>query len=137
MIPLLLAKLGTINWLTIAKIGAIIFLMGATSYLTWQVAQNDINKERLTIVEKQLQAEKSTTEYWMNQVNRASEIASKAAAESRKLDIQVNAILKDHKNAPSLPPNCVIDTNGVLSLEAARNAAIKAANSSPSNIPSN
>lgn len=139
MLPLLATKtlFSNLPWLTIAKISVIIALMGATSYLTWQVAQNDINKERLVIVEKQLQAEKSTTEYWMSQVNRASEIASKAAAESRKLDIQVNAILKDHKNAPSLPPNCVIDANGVLSLEAARNAAIKAANSSPPNIPSN
>ena len=139
MLPLLATKtlFSNLPWLTIGKISAIIALMGATSYLTWQVAQNDINKERLVIVEKQLQAEKSTTEYWMNQVNKASEIASKAAAESRKLDIQVNAILKDHKNAPPLPSNCVIDTNGVLSLEAARNAAIKAANSSPSNIPSN
>lgn len=139
MLPLLATKtlFSNLPWLTIGKISAIIALMGATSYLTWQVAQNDINKERLVIVEKQLQAEKSTTEYWMNQVNRASEIASKAAAESRKLDIQVNAILKDHKNAPPLPSNCVIDANGVLSLEAARNAAIKAAGSSTSNIPSN
>ena len=139
MLPLLATKtlFSNLPWLTIAKISAIIALMGATSYLTWQVAQNDINKERLFIVEKQLQAEKSTTEYWMNQVNKASEIASKAAAESRKLDIQVNAILKDHKNAPPLPSNCVIDANGVLSLEAARNAAVKAASSSTSNTPSN
>ena len=62
LLPLLKmgSKLAGINWLTIAKIGVIIALMGATSYLTWQVAQNDINQERLDIAEHQAIIEKRT-----------------------------------------------------------------------------
>ena len=43
MLPLAAIKpmLSNIPLLTIAKIGVIIALMGATSYITWQVAQND------------------------------------------------------------------------------------------------
>ena len=61
MFPLLATKtfLSNLPLLTIAKIGVIIALMGATSYLTWQVAQNDINQERLDIAEHQAIVEKN------------------------------------------------------------------------------
>ena len=65
--------------MTIAKIGVIIALMGATSYLTWQVAQNDINQERLDIAEHQAIIEKERTEYWLKQIANAQSIALQAA----------------------------------------------------------
>ncbi len=128
MIPLLLAKLGTINWLTIAKIGAIISIMGATSYITWTIAQHDIDKERLMVAEAQFQAERLMTKNYLTDIEHAREIAYGAAIADRKLEARVNVILKEHSNAPSLPTNCVIDTNGVQSLSDAREAAIAAAN---------
>jgi len=137
MIPLLLAKLGTINWLTIAKIAAIISLMGATSYITWNLAQRDMDKERIHTIQQQLDTERASTTLWLSRVDEATKIASKAAEADRKLDIQVNAILKEHKNAPPLPTNCVLDTSGLLSLQAARDAAIAAANPSTPSKPNN
>ncbi len=135
--------LNSLSWLTaerlltVAKIAAIISLMGATSYITWNLAQRDIDKERLEIAIKQVEAEKASTQYWMEQLNTARQIALKASEADKKLEIKVNAILKDHSNAPPLPTNCVIDTSGLLSLSAARNAAIETANSSATSKPNN
>ncbi len=141
---LLLSNLfGNINWLsaerllTIAKIAAIISLMGATSYITWNLAQRDMDKERLSIAQQSLIQEKNTTDYWMKQVDTSREIALKASEADRKLEIKVNAILKDHNNAPPLPPNCVIDAAGLLSLSKARTAAIETANSTATSQPDN
>ncbi len=141
---LLLSNLfGNINWLsaerllTIAKIAAIISLMGATSYITWNIAQRDMDKERLSIAQQSLIQEKNTTDYWMKQVDTSREIALKASEADRKLEIKVNAILKDHNNAPPLPPNCVIDAAGLLSLSKARTAAIETANSTATSQPDN
>ena len=134
---------GSVSWLTaerlltIAKIAAIISLMGATSVITWNLAQRDIDKERLEIAIKQVEAEKASTQYWMEQLNTARQIALKASEADKKLEIKVNAILKDHNNAPPLPTNCVIDTSGLLSLQAARDAAIAAANPSTTSKPNN
>lgn len=138
MIPLLATKTLFSNFplLTIAKIGVIIALMGATSYLTWQVAQNDINQERLVIAEHQAIVEKERTEYWLKQIANAQSIALQAVTANRNLENKITRILKDHKNAPILPSNCVIDDAGVLSLEAARNAAISTATNN-SSIPVN
>ena len=138
MLPLAAIKpmLSNIPLLTIAKIGVIIALMGATSYITWQVAQNDINQERLDIVEQQVIIEKERTEYWLKQISNAQSMALQAATANRNLENKITRILKDHKNAPILPSNCVIDDAGVLSLEAARNAAISTATNN-SSIPVN
>lgn len=142
MLPALLAS-KSISWLsserllTILKVGAIISLMGATSVITWNLAQRDIDKERLSIALKQVEAEKASTAYWMEQINTARQISIKAAEADKKLEIKVNAILKDHNNAPPLPTNCVIDASGLLSLSAARNAAIETANSSATNKSDN
>ena len=138
MLPLLATKtfLSNLPLLTIAKIGVIIALTGATSYLTWQVAQNDINQERLDIAEHQAIIEKERTEYWLKQISNAQSIALQAATANRNLENKITRILKDHKNAPILPSNCVIDDTGVLSLEAARNAAISTATNN-SSIPVN
>lgn len=138
MLPLLATKtfLSNLPLLTIAKIGVIIALMGATSYLTWQVAQNDINQERLDIAEHQAIIEKERTEYWLKQIANAQSIALQAATANRNLENKITKILKDHKNAPILPSNCVIDDAGVLSLETARNAAISTATNN-SSIPVN
>lgn len=138
LIPLLKmgSKLAGINWLTIAKIGVTIALMGATSYITWQVAQNDINQERLDIAEQQVIIEKERTEYWLKQISNAQSMALQAATANRNLENKITKILKDHKNAPILPSNCVIDDAGVLSLETARNSAISTATNN-SNIPVN
>ena len=125
------------KWLSIAKIAAIISLMGATSYITWNLAQRDIDKERVHAIQQQLDNERSATALWLARVDEAAKIASKAAEADKKLDIQVNAILKEHKNAPPLPTNCVLDTSGLLSLQAARDAAIAAANPSTTSKPSN
>lgn len=134
MLPLLATKtfLSNLPLLTIAKIGVIIALMGATSYLTWQVAQNDINQERLDIAEHQAIIEKERTEYWLKQIANAQSIALQAATANRNLENKITKILKDHKNAPILPSNCVIDDAGVLSLETARNAAISTATNNSS-----
>ena len=141
---LLLSNLfGDINWLsaerllTIAKIAAIISLMGATSYITWNLAQRDMDKERVHAIQQQLDTERATTATWLARVDEATKIASKAAEADRKLDIQVNAILKEHKNAPPLPADCVLDTSGLLSLQAARDAAIAAANPTATSKPNN
>ena len=138
MLPLLATKtfLSNLPLLTIAKIGVTIALMGATSYITWQVAQNDINQERLDIAEQQVVIEKERTEYWLKQISNAQSMALQAATANRNLENKITKILKDHKNAPILPSNCVIDDAGVLSLEAARNAAISTATNN-SNIPVN
>lgn len=138
MLPLAAFKpmLSNIPLLTIAKISVIIALVGATSYLTWQVAQNDINQERLDIAEHQAIIEKERTEYWLKQISNAQSIALKAANDNRNLDKKIVKILKEHKNAPILPSNCVIDDAGVLSLETARNAAISTATNN-SSIPVN
>ena len=138
MLPLLATKtfLSNLPLLTIAKIGVIIALMGATSYLTWQVAKNDINQERLDIDEHQAIVEKERTEYWLKQISNAQSIALQAATANRNLENKITKILKDHKNAPILPSNCVIDDAGVLSLETARNAAISTATNN-SSIPVN
>ena len=138
MLPLAAIKpmLSNIPLLTIAKISVIIALVGATSYLTWQVAQNDINQERLDIAEHQAIIEKERTEYWLKQISNAQSIALKAANDNRNLDKKIVKILKEHKNAPILPSNCVIDDAGVLSLETARNAAISTATNN-SSIPVN
>ena len=138
MLPLAAIKpmLSNLPLLTIAKISVIIALMGATSYLTWQVAQNDINQERLDIAEHQAIIEKERTEYWLKQISNAQSIALKAANDNRNLDKKIVKILKEHKNAPILPSNCVIDDAGVLSLETARNAAISTATNN-SSIPVN
>ena len=138
MLPLLATKtfLSNLPLLTIAKTGVIIALMGATSYITWQVAQNDINQERLDIAEHQAIIEKERTEYWLKQISNAQSIALQAATANRNLESKITKILKDHKNAPILPSNCVIDTSGVLSLEAARNAAISTATNN-SSVPIN
>jgi len=134
MLPLAAIKpmLSNIPLLTIAKISVIIALVGATSYLTWQVAQNDINQERLDIAEHQAIIEKERTEYWLKQISNAQSIALKAANDNRNLDKKIVKILKEHKNAPILPSNCVIDDAGVLSLETARNAAISTATNNSS-----
>jgi len=134
MLPLAAIKpmLSNIPLLTIAKISVIIALVGATSYLTWQVAQNDINQERLDIAEHQAIIEKERTEYWLKQISNAQSIALKAANDNRNLDKKIVKILKDHKNAPTLPSDCIIDDAGVLSLEAARNAAISTATNNSS-----
>ena len=134
MLPLAAFKpmLSNIPLLTIAKISVIIALVGATSYLTWQVAQNDINQERLDIAEHQAIIEKERTEYWLKQISNAQSIALKAANDNRNLDKKIVKILKEHKNAPILPSNCVIDDAGVLSLETARNAAISTATNNSS-----
>jgi len=138
MLPLLATKtfLSNLPLLTIAKIGVIIALMGATSYITWQVAQNDINQDRLDIVEQQVIIEKERTEYWLKQISNAQSMALQAATANRNLENKITRILKDHKNAPILPSNCVIDDAGVLSLETARNAAISTATNN-SSIPVN
>ena len=138
MLPLAAIKpmLSNIPLLTIAKIGVIIALMGATSYITWQVAQNDINQDRLDIVEQQVIIEKERTEYWLKQISNAQSMALQAATANRNLENKITRILKDHKNAPILPSNCVIDDAGVLSLETARNAAISTATNN-SSIPVN
>ena len=138
MLPLAAIKpmLSNIPLLTIAKIGVIIALMGATSYITWQVAQNDINQDRLDIVEQQVIIEKERTEYWLKQISNAQSMALQAATANRNPENKITRILKDHKNAPILPSNCVIDDAGVLSLETARNAAISTATNN-SSIPVN
>ena len=134
MLPLLATKtfLSNLPLLTLAKIGVIIALMGATSYLTWQVAQNDINQERLDIAEHQAIIEKERTEYWLKQIENAQSVALKAANDNRNLENKITRILKDQKNAPILPSECIIDDTGVLSLEAARNAAISTATNNSS-----
>ena len=133
----LLKTLSPSTWLTIAKAIAIISLLSATSWLTWQVAQKDVAEQKLAISTKQLEQTEATTKWWLSEIERTRLLASKAAEADRKLEVKINAILKDHNNAPPLPNNCVIDASGVLSLSAARTAAIETANNSASSLPNN
>lgn len=140
MLPFLLkakSLFGGFPLLTVIKIGVILSLMGATSWITWNIAQRDIEKERLEIAIQQLKLEKSNTAFWMQELNKSSELASKALDSNKKLDVKVSSILKEHNNAPTLPSDCVIDNAGVLSLSKARDAAITNANSSNTAKPSN
>ena len=127
---LFLKTISPSTWLTIAKSIAIILLLSFTSYITWQVAQKDIAEQKLAISTKQLEQTEATTKWWLSEIERTRILASKAAEADRKLEVKINAILKDHNNAPPLPTNCVIDASGVLSLSAARTAAIETANNS-------
>lgn len=137
------ALLNSITWLTpnrlltIAKISAIIFLLAATSYITWQVAQRDMDKERLAVASHQLEIERQSANRFLSELERTSSIALKAAESDKKLDIRVNAILKEHSNAKPLPPDCVIDSVGLQYLQAARSAAITTADSTASNKSDN
>lgn len=128
MLPVILSSFTPERLLTIAKMGAIILLLAATSYITWQVSQKDMDSERLAIAKHQLEMERLSTDRFLSELERTTLIATKAVEADRKLDIQVNAILKEHSNAKPLPPDCVIDASGLLSLQAARNAAIATAN---------
>ena len=136
MLPILTSLLPT-NWLTYLKIGAIIFLLAATSYITWQVAQRDMDKERLAVASHQLEIERQSANRFLSELERTSSIALKAAESDKKLDIRVNAILKEHSNAKPLPPDCVIDSVGLQYLQAARSAAITTADSTASNKSDN
>lgn len=136
MLPILTSLLPT-NLLTYVKIGAIIFLLAATSYITWQVAQRDMDKERLAVASHQLEIERQSANRFLSELERTSSIALKAAESDKKLDIRVNAILKEHSNAKPLPPDCVIDSVGLQYLQAARSAAIATADSTASNKSDN
>lgn len=131
---MLTALLNSFSWftperlLTIAKMGVIILLLGATSYITWQIAQHDMDAERLAVAKHQLEIERLSTDRFLSELERTTLIATKAVEADKKLDIQVNAILKEHKNAKALPPDCVIDAIGLRSIQAARDAAIATAN---------
>ena len=128
MLPLILNSFTPERLLTIAKMGVIIFLLGATSYITWQIAQRDMDNERLAVAKHQLEIERLSTDRFLSELERTTLIATKAVEADKKLDIQVNAILKEHKNAKPLPPDCVIDAGGLRSIQAARDAAIATAN---------
>lgn len=132
MLPAILSSISPERLLTIAKMGAIILLLAATSYITWQIAQRDMDNERLAVAKHQLEIERLSTDRFLSELERTTLIATKAVEADRKLDIQVNAILKEHNNAKPLPPDCVIDASGLRSLQAARDAAIATANTTAS-----
>lgn len=132
MLTAILSSFTPERLLTIAKVGVIILLLGATSYITWQIAQRDMDSERLAVAKHQLEIERMSTDRFLSELERTTLIATKAVEADRKLDIQVNAILKEHSNAKPLPPDCVIDSSGLLSIQAARAAAIATANPSAS-----
>ena len=71
--------------LTIAKISAIIFLLAATSYITWQVAQRDMDKERLAVASHQLEIERQSTKQISIRIRRTSSIALKLPNQIRNL----------------------------------------------------
>lgn len=128
MLQAILSSFTPERLLTIAKMGAIILLLGATSYITWQIAQRDMDSERLAVAKQQLEIERLSTDRFLSELERTTLIATKAVEADKKLDIQVNAILKEHNNAKPLPPDCVIDAIGLRSIQAARDAAIATAN---------
>ena len=128
MLPAILSSFTPERLLTIAKMGVIILLLAATSYITWQIAQRDMDAERLAVAKHQLEIERLSTDRFLSELERTTLIATKAVEADKKLDIQVNAILKEHSNAKPLPPDCVIDAVGLRSIQATRDAAIATAN---------
>ena len=139
MLPLLATKtfLSNLPLLTIAKIGVIIALMGSYKLSNMASSPNDINQERLDIAEHQaIIAGKRTYRILVKTNFKCSINPLQAATANRNLENKITRILKDHKNAPILPSNCIIDDAGVLSLEATRNAAISTATNN-SSIPVN
>jgi hypothetical protein len=132
MLQAILSSISPERLLTIAKMGVIILLLGATSYITWQIVQRDMDSERLAVAKHQLEIERLSTDRFLSELERTTLIATKAVEADKKLDIQVSAILKEHSNAKPLPPDCAIDSNGLRSLQAARDAAIATANTTTS-----
>ena len=128
MLPALLkmgSKLGSLNWLTIAKIGCIIALLASTNIVTWKIAQSEFNKERLANTQAQLQTEKMLSLNYQNDVQRMNESITTAMLRNKQLSERMQQLIKEHNNAPPLPTDCVIDDAGVQFITKARSDALQ------------
>ena len=132
MLPVLTSLIPT-NLLTYLKIGAIIFVIATSSYVTWNFAQTQMDKERLSVAQSALLAEKNNTAYWVSQLEESRKIAIKAQERNVVLNNKVVKLMKEHNNAPPLPNDCVIDAAGVRLLQDAREAAISSTTSISNN----
>lgn len=130
MLPILTSLLPT-NWLTYLKIGAIIFVVATSNYITWNFSQRAMDKERLSIAQSALLAEKNNTSYWLDQMEQSRKLAMKAQERNVLLNRQIQQMIKEHTNAPPLPADCVLDDSGVLMLQTVRDKAISTATSKP------
>lgn len=130
MLPILTNLLPT-NLLTYLKIGAIIFVVATSNYITWNFSQRAMDKERLSIAQSALLAEKNNTSYWLDQMEQSRKLAMKAQERNVLLNRQIQQMIKEHTNAPPLPADCVLDDSGVLMLQTARDKAISTATSKP------
>ena len=128
MLPALLkmgSKLGSLNWLTIAKISCIIALLASTNIVTWKLAQSEFNKERLANTQSQLQTEKMLSLNYQNDVQRMNESITTAMLHNKQLSERMQQLIKEHNNAPPLPTDCVIDDAGVQFITKARSDALQ------------
>lgn len=132
MLPILTSLIPT-NLLTYLKIGAIIFVIATSNYITWNFAQRQMDKERLSIAQSALLAEKNNTSYWVSQLEESRKLAIKAQERNVILDNKITKLMKEHSNAPPLPNDCVIDDAGVRLLQDAREAAISSTTSISNN----
>lgn len=107
-------------------------IVGGISYLSWQISQRQMDKERIATIAKErdglLQAQKHASE----ELQRVQAILTAGEESKRLLSVKIDKILKEHRNAKPLPADCVIDADGVRNLTAAREAAISSA-SKPNN----
>ena len=132
MLPVLTSLIPT-NLLTYLKISAIIFVIATSNYITWNFAQRQMDKERLSIAQSALLAEKNNTSYWVSQLEESRKLAIKAQERNVVLDNKITKLMKEHSNAPALPNDCVIDDAGVRLLQDAREAAISSTTSISNN----
>lgn len=137
MLPILTAiktaKLFGLDVLTIVKFGCIILLMLLSSWITYNVAENKYNKERLELSRAELVQEKTNTAYWLSQINIAHEQSKQAILTTNLLTDKIDKLTKGHNNAPALPPTCVLDDDGMQYMQAARDEAISSATRGQSN----
>ena len=77
MLPVLTSLIPT-NLLTYLKIGAIIFVIATSNYITWNFSQRAIDRERLSIAQSALLAEKNNTSYWLDQMEQSKKVGSKS-----------------------------------------------------------
>lgn len=103
---------------------SLLAVIASSSWVTWQVAQRQMDKERIEIAQAELSREKATAAYWVSTTQNMNNEAKLSIEANKALQKKLQQILKEHHEAPALPPVCVIDAYGLHSLEAARNEAI-------------
>ena len=122
-----------IQWKLPFVLFSLFAVIASSSWVTWQLAQRQMDKERIEIAQEELAREKAASVYWIDTTRNMNNEAKLAIEANKALNKKLQQIIKDHKDAPPLPINCTIDAYGVRSLQDAREAAIASARGPISN----